>query len=258
MLRCAIFIATAIAAASALSAEVQLREIIKTGCDVAPEASGKTFPFGRIEGVGPLIWNAKHGRRRMNPGCNYYDADNVEEIDETAIRLAIVNRDGRIENAEIYTQTPVGYGTYSVTLDGPTAIPSNAVFGFFYYEETRADARGINEIREFDIEISKWNNLFNGNNAQFAAHYPVGTSNKLATARFAVELYGNIELIIDWAPGIVRYQAGETTASFATDVPVPQGNGRFRINLWLESGSIPDDAEVLIRDFRYKPYVDPS
>lgn len=201
----------------------------------------------------------------VGPGPNYFSAShsNVWLDAEGRLHLRIAYHDGRWQCAEIVSQRSFGYGTYRFYVDTPPGnLDVNAVLGLFTWSDDPAYAH-----REIDVEMARWGNAADTNNAQFVVQ-PWDAPGHLYRYRIPPDLT-NTTHSFTWTTNQVRFQThhGVLLSPPATNaiiaewtftqpgVPVP-GNENARINLWLFNGTPPADGhpvEVIISRFVFIP-----
>ena len=169
--------------------------------------------------------------------------------------------------AELVSRETFGYGSYSVTVEGPfTDLHPAYVFGVFTFDWSgTAQGPGYNEI---DIgEISKW-----GKSATSisAAYYPdAGGTRKVAKVLWPKGLT-RATLRLVWLPRTLMFQAfaGDSATGVpflnssvtAVDTPVPKHEA-VHINLWdgqwagkpADGASAPETTVTLVRFSHTRP-----
>lgn len=202
-----------------------------------------------------LAWTIKRSSGAVGPGPNVFTASNVW-VDANGYLHLRISKDakGRWTCAEIVGPN-LGYGTYSFELGSRVdTLDPNAVLGLFTWSDLPDYA-----YREIDIEFARWGWAGDPTNAQYVVQ-PWDAADHLRryttpatvpqTHRFA------------WREGRVDFSsdaAGSPIAAYTyagTDVPVPGGDVRPRLNLWLYGGTAPatgSTVEVVIRSFTWTP-----
>ncbi|MFM2106780.1 MAG: hypothetical protein RL338_1812 [Chloroflexota bacterium] len=202
-----------------------------------------------------LTWTIKRSTSAVGPGPNIFSAANVW-VDANGYLHLRISKDakGRWTSAEIVGPN-FGYGTYAFELGSRVdALDPNAVLGLFTWSDLPDYA-----YREIDIEFARWGWAGDPTNGQYVVQ-PWDAANHLErfttpptvpqTHRFAWR-----EGRIDWSSDA----SGSPIASYAyagADVPVPGGDVRPRLNLWLYGGKAPatgQSVEVVIRSFTWTP-----
>src|SRR5437660_6108132 len=144
--------------------------------DAAPTHGGSVALVIIVEGIGPpqcaptgslkfsgydwgvrMIANDKAGTN------NLFDAENAWTDASGALHMQIKKKSGRWSCAEIFLNRSLGYGTYVVTVRDTSHLEPAAVFSMITFEEWGGDQN----YREMDVEISRWGDAANKNNAQY-------------------------------------------------------------------------------------------
>jgi hypothetical protein len=92
------------------------------------------------------------------PGPNDWSTSNVWLDSKGFLHMKIAQVNGKWSCAEIWTDHPLGFGTYQCQVEGPIdTIDPNVVFSMFSYA-------GPDGTKEIDIEFARWGNpkFFNG------------------------------------------------------------------------------------------------
>jgi hypothetical protein len=205
-------------------------------------------------------WNVKSNENNVGPGPNRFSAgkDNVWVDASGNLHMTIIYENNRWYCTEVFTQAPLGYGTYTFTTASPIdQLDKNAVLGLFTWDDTAPE----NNYREIDIEISKWGDAVN-ENSQYVVQPWEPPANIF---RFDTILDGIFSTHrFKWESDRVFFSShqghepslGDEIASWLytdADVP-PEGDGNARINLWLYNGLPPSDGqniEVVLEAFNY-------
>ena len=208
-------------------------------------------------------WNVKSSDALVGPGPNYF-SDSSEDVwvDESdALHLNIVQRDGTWYSTEIFSQIPMGYGTYSYEcpVSDLATLNENAVLGLFIWDYSATPA--VNN-REIDIEFSRWGNAADTTFAQFVVQPYYAPGNLLRFAATAVAAPDPI-CSFDWHPDSVKFQVAQGATVLAhwlyqgADIP-EEGVGNPHLNLWMNEADPPSDGqpiEVVIKYFHFTPFV---
>ncbi|MEI7900194.1 MAG: hypothetical protein WCK89_08070 [bacterium] len=225
-----------------------------------------TRPFTRRLGFSGYDWSVKDSRGlRTGPGDNFFSdsTSNVWVDAQGRLHLKICKRDGLWSCAELVSLRSFGYGTYRVFTDSPAnGIDTNAVLGLFTWSDDAPYA-----YREIDIEVSRWGNASDTDNAQFVVQpwnqpghlvrYRVPPAVTNATHSFT--WHSNR---IDFASHTGHYvlpPASNTVISqwlfLSTGVP-QTGGENFRMNLWLYTTNGTTDGldeEWVVSRFAFIP-----
>lgn len=209
-------------------------------------------------------WNVKAAEVPVGPGPNYF-SDREEEVwvdEDGRLHLRIVYRNGRWYSSEVFTDAPLGYGTYSFTpVSRVDHLDPNVVLGLFTWDDTAPESN----YREIDIEFSRWGEP-GADNAQFVIQPWNVSGNRY---RFNMELEGDYSThSFAWYEDRIEFssfQGHEPSPPPADEIESwlyegahipPAGPANARINLWLFNGSPPSDGqgvEVVITAFEFTP-----
>jgi hypothetical protein len=209
------------------------------------------------------------------PGPNYFShsKENIWVDANDNLHLKIMERCEKWYCSEVILDASPGYGTYVFTVTGRVdLLDPMIVLGLFTWD-TNAPAHSY---REMDVEVSKWWDPNEPNNAQFVVQPWDNPGNRY---RFNVDLAGHADETTtyeftwkedeiyfrsyygDW-PLVNPNDMIESWSYTGADIP-PAGGENIRMNFWLlpPKGSPPwtpgapptdgQDAEVVIKDFRY-------
>jgi len=213
---------------------------------------------------GGHIWRIKSPAFPVAPGPNNWahDADAVW-LDEEGMHLTLSLRDGKWYASEVFTRWPLGYGTYTVTVDSDIASFSpDAVAGIFTWDTRPEEAN-----REIDIEFSAW-----GKPGTVTAQYavqPSSSSDRIFS--FDPQLQGSCTTHrMRWTPDQLSFasyhghidpdssEGGDYKITEWTfpGTPPTEGRAHIRINLWLFRGRTDraEETELIIRSFQYEPW----
>jgi hypothetical protein len=156
-----------------------------------------------------------------------------------------------------------GYGSYRVYLDTPAKeIDLNAILGLFTWSDSPEYTH-----REIDVEISKWSDADDSDNAQFVVQPWTTPGNR---RRFELsDDEPNTTHCFEWSEKRIKFASyqnhfkegssankkADSWSYSGSDVP-RAGDENFRINLWLNNGMAPSDGEgmeVVISRFEFVP-----
>ncbi len=213
---------------------------------------------------GEQIWRIKSPRGRSAPGPNYWS--NTPEsvwVDEQGMHLKLARREERWYASEVFTRFPLGYGTYTFTIDCDfSAFTPDVVAGFFTW-----DTRPEEHNRELDIEFSAW-----GTDGTVTGQYvvqPVTGPDRIY--RFDPMLEGSFTTHrIEWFPDEISFtsyhghvdpdsQTGQNSLMetwIFPGTPPTEGTARFRFNLWLFRGRTDraEETQLTVSSFRFDPW----
>jgi hypothetical protein len=214
-------------------------------------------------------WSAKTSNGALaGPGPNYFsDSTNNVFVDGAgALHLWITYTNSTWPCAEIISDRSFGYGQYRFTVQADVnALDPSAVLGMFTYSDDSA----YND-REIDLELSHWNYAFGPSNVE---DYAIAPYNNGQLVRFPLSLgITNSTHSLIWQSNSVAFQTlnGNFTAQPAssnllenftatTGIP-PAGGEQIHINLWLNKGNAPVNAqpvEAVLSQFEFVPLGPP-
>jgi hypothetical protein len=239
--------------------------------DSAPMRGGSVVAVERVKGSGsvqlaptkPLKFSGYDWNIRTIAGDrgglnNFYDADNAWTDNTGALHLRMKKRDGRWAVAEAELSRSLGYGTYIVTVRDVTHLEPAAVLSLNTFD----DWGGDQHFREFDVEMSRWGDAGNRNNAQYGVQpfyipgnlapftAPAGTLTHVAhweAGRLSMKTYRGSS-VQPGAPVVFEHV-------FTSEVPT-QGQEKFQLLFYVvESHKNPlqSENEVVIEKFQYLP-----
>jgi hypothetical protein len=216
-------------------------------------------------------WSIKDScNSSVGPGPNMFSASasNVWVDARGSLHLRITHTNAQWQCAEIVSQRSLGYGTYRFHIDGPVdALDLNAVLGLFTWSDDPAYAH-----RELDVELSRWSDAMDTNNAQYVVQPWDATGHRV---RFQVPAgLTNTTFSFTWTTNEVDFRfdpAWLVTPPVSMPplfqwtfnqpgVPVPDGENAH-LNLWLNNGAAPaagQPVEVVINRFVFVPEPIPA
>lgn len=206
-----------------------------------------------------MVKNTMPGQ--WGPGPNFFSdsEENVQVDDEGRLRLKIVKTaSGQWTCAEIISVESFGHGTYRFVLSQfDEELDDNVVLGLFTWE-TLAEANN----REIDVEISRWGDATDPENAQFVVQ-PYQSRGNLK--RFSAPITEqSTEFSFLWSSQMIDFSCealGETWFRWryqGADLP-QTGEEKVRLNLWLFQGAAPvsDEAvEVIVESFDFTAFAE--
>jgi hypothetical protein len=183
-------------------------------------------------------WDVRTGTG--GPGTNSWTNKNVWVDSQNRLHLKITNVNGKWYCAELSTQIPVSYGTYTFNVaNDPSVYADNVVAGLFYY---------LSDKDEIDIEFSRWN-LANTPNTQYTVWGPRGG---IESARYETNAQNTTHKFV-WSPSSINFQSvGIGTWNYNGYIPTPKGV--LDINLWLFNNPEPKDGkeqELILNSVQY-------
>jgi hypothetical protein len=239
--------------------------------DVAPTPGGSVAMVETVKGVGtiqlaptkPLSfsgydWNVRTIAGDRGGLNNLYDADNAWTDAHGALHLRMKKRTDRWACAEVELSRSLGYGTYIITVDDTTHLEPAAVLSMNTFD----DWGGEQHFRELDVEMSRWGDATNKNNAQFGIQ-PFYIPGNLA--RFTVPA-GTLTHSFHWEDGRASFKtvrgssarAGAPVVSehvFTSGVPTP-GEEKFQFLFYVvasDKNPLQHENEVVVEKFQYLP-----
>ncbi len=203
---------------------------------------------------GGLVWDFKKSLEPMNPGPNLWgDGAGQAWLDQDGrLHLSIVRDGGAWSSVELIGGKRIGYGTYSVDIDGSIrGLDPNAVFGFFTWDQVSG-----RYSRELDIEISRW-----GTPESLPGWFTVQPYETPGNQHgFDLPPAGVYTFWMGWSKEAIVFSCFAdgvplTTWTWSGKVPTP-GAARLHLNLWLFQGREPAGAgtrEVILSNLRFTP-----
>jgi len=198
-----------------------------------------------------ITWIVRNGSGGPGPNNWLHSPDNVWVDGEGQLHLKIRKVGNLWYCSEIYTQQSFGYGEYRFYVASKVEnYDPEIVVGLFNYET---------DLREIDIEFSKWGNL--SNVSGWYTIQPVVAGNQYSFALNLSGEYSTHKYI--WNSSNIFFQSyhGHSATLPSPDnlisewtytgnnIP-PVGNERLHINFWLMGGHAPinqQDAELVVK-----------
>lgn len=239
--------------------------------DVAPTQGGLVALVTIVKGTGTpqfapvgslkfsgYDWSVRTIASDKGGTNNLYDPENAWTDTSGALHLQIKRKSGRWSCAEIFLNDSLGYGTYVVTMRDTSRLEPAAVFSMFTFDEWNAEQH----YREMDIEVSRWGDAANKNNAQYVIQPFYNPGNLFAFAAPS----GPLTYLMRWESGHATFKTfrGRSTGASATlvseheftsGVPSP-GQAKARLILYVvasEKNPLQKPSEVVIEKFEYLP-----
>jgi hypothetical protein len=189
---------------------------------------------------------------------NLYDPDNAWTDANGALHLRITHRSGSWYCAQVALNRSLGYGTYIFRVRDASHLESAAVFSMYTFDEWHGDQY----YREMDVEMSRWGDAANPNNAQYAIQpfYVPGNVYQFKAPA------GPLTYTMRWKSGSVAFTttrssrddtAGTVVAEheFTAGVPAP-GQEKIKLQVYLVASHkypLQEGGEVIIDKFEYLP-----
>ncbi len=239
--------------------------------DVAPTQGGSVVVVRIVKGLGkptlaptkPLSfsgydWDVRTIASDRGGTNNLYDGDNAWTDASGAVHLRITKKSGRWSCAEVVLNRSLGYGTYVVVVRDTSHLEPAAVLSMNTFD----DWGGDQYYREMDVEISRWGDAANKNNAQYGIQ-PFYTPGNIFAFK---EPPGTLTHSMRWESGRVSFKtvrgasirAGAPLVSeheFTSGIPSP---GQERVQMFFyvvasDKNPLQKDSEVVIDKFEYLP-----
>ncbi len=239
--------------------------------DVTPTPGGAVAMVETVKGTGvvqlaptkPLKfsgydWNVRTIASDRGGLNNLYYGDNAWTDANGALHLRMKKRGDRWSCAEMGISRSLGYGTYIVTVDDTSHLEPAAVLSLNTFD----DWGGEQHFRELDIEMSRWGDASNRNNAQFGVQ-PFYIPGNLAPFTAPA---GTLTHSLHWEDGRASFKTvrgpslhtGAPVVSehvFTSGVPTP-GQEKFQFLFYVvasDKSPLQHENEVVIEKFQYLP-----
>jgi hypothetical protein len=239
--------------------------------DIAPAPGGAVSAVEIVKGTGavqvaptkPLKWSGYDWTLRTiasdRGGLNNpYSPDNAWTDASGALHLLIKKRNGRWSCVEVEQTRSFGYGTYILVVRDVTHLEPAAVLSFNTFD----DWGGEQHFRELDVEMSRWGDAANKNNAQYAVQ-PFYIPGNLAPLTFPA---GTLTHVMHWESGRASFKTvrgssvhpGAQVVSehvFTSQVPTP-GQEKVQLMFYVTgspNSPLQNDNEVVVEKFEYLP-----
>jgi hypothetical protein len=239
--------------------------------DVAPTPGGSIVAVTIVKGSGPTQvaptipvrfsgydWKVRTIASDRGGLNNLYDGDNVWIDASGAMHLRMKKKAGRWTCAEVEMTRSLGYGTYVLVVRDISHLEPAAVLSINTFD----DWGGDQHYRELDVEISRWGDRGNPNNAQYGIQ-PFYVPGNVAPFKAPA---GTLTHTFRWESGRASFktvrgssrQAGAPTVSehvFTSGVP-SAGQETLQFLFYVvasEKSPVQKDSEVVIEKFEYFP-----
>jgi hypothetical protein len=239
--------------------------------DVAPTQGGFVALVTIVKGVGApqfaptgslkfsgYDWGVRMIANDKGGTNNLFDAENAWTDASGALHMQIKKKSDRWSCAEIFLNRSLGYGTYSVTVRDTSHLEPAAVFTMYTFE----DSAGEQHYREMDVEVSRWGDAANKNNAQYVVQ-PFYTPGNVFV--FAAPT-GTLTYVLRWEPGYATFKTfrGRSAGAraqlvseheFTTGIPLP-GKAIPRLIFYVvasDKNPMQKPSEVVVEKFEYLP-----
>jgi hypothetical protein len=191
------------------------------------------------------------------PGANYFGGRGAF-VDEAGLHLTALLEEGKLYCSEVMSLESFGFGTYSFDLGSdPTRIDSNLVLGLFTWRDSISDDHPEYGHRELDIELSRWGQPDNPENADYITQ-PYSLPEHMLRFFFPTGFSYSTHTLA-WSHGIVRFTSsagGRVVRDQVMNRQVPESGGEtVHFNLWSVKPRLAGDGitEVVIKNFSFKP-----
>jgi hypothetical protein len=239
--------------------------------DVAPTQGGSVALVTIVKGLGaPQLaptgslkfsgydWGVRMIANDKGGTNNLFDAENAWTDASGALHMQIKKKSDRWSCAEIFLNRSLGYGTYSVTVRDSSHLEPAAVFTMYTFE----DSAGEHHYREMDVEVSRWGDTANKNNAQYVVQpfYTPGNVSAFAAPS------GTLTYVLRWEPGHATFKTFRGTSAdagaqlvfeheFTSGIPLP-GQAKPRLIFYVvasDKNPMQKPSEVVVEKFDYLP-----
>jgi hypothetical protein len=239
--------------------------------DVAPTQGGSVVAVSIVKGTGsvelaptkPLQFSGYDWKVRTIASDrgglnNLYEPDNAWTDANGALHLRIKRSGDKWSCVQMDLPRSLGYGTYIMTVRDVSRMEPAAVLSMNTFD----DWGGDQHYREMDVEMSRWGDAANKNNAQFGVQ-PFYVPDNVAAF---VAPAGPLSSSMHWESGRVSFKtvrglsmtAGAPVVSehvFTKGVPTPGQETLQLLFYVIASDKYPmqKDSEVVVEKFEYLP-----
>ena len=239
--------------------------------DLVPTQGGSVALVTIVKGVGPpqmaptsslkfsgYDWSVRTIPNNKGGMDNLFDPENAWTDTSGALHMRIKKKSDAWSCAEIYLTRSLGYGTYSVTVRDTSNMDPAAVFTMYTFE----DSAGEQHYREMDLEVSRWGDPANKNNAQYVIQPFYIPGNVIPFAAPS----GTLTYFLRWESGHATFKtfrgssagAGAQLVSeheFTYGIPEP-GKAIPRLIFYVVASNkypMQKPSEVVVEKFEYLP-----
>lgn len=213
----------------------------------APAAHTLTKPI-KIKWSGHT-WNVRYTYGYPGPSTFSDSSNNVWVDSQDKLHLKMTKVGGVWRSADVYTNFPVGRGTFTtVVSSNPARLATNVVGGLFYY---------LDNQNELDIEFSRWGEL----DQPYNTFYTVRTSTGQVNSPGYLVNSWNTKYILTWdSNNRISFNSKDSSNNIIGSwkypgTYIPKTGGAFHINLWAIDGDSPADGkeqELILSSFSIK------
>jgi len=160
-------------------------------------------------------WVVKHSSKKLGPGPNYFSSANVHFQEDGSIQLNITEENDKWYCAEMFFKKPLGYGTYTFTIDSPlNRLDEQVVLGMFLYHLDAAK-----NLEEIDIELLR--HVDKNKQAAFTIHNKDSKQDHNFQHTFEVLTPNSTIFSIDWRETQVIFLAKTITGQVISKKTYP-------------------------------------
>jgi hypothetical protein len=239
--------------------------------DVTPTPGGPIAAVAIVKGSGPPTfaptkplkfsgydWSVRTVSSNRGGSYNLYNPDNAWTDARGALHLRITHKSGLWYCAELALTRSLGYGTYSLTVRDASHLEPAEVLSMYTFDEWHGDQY----YREMDVEISRWGDAANQNNAQYGVQPFYIPGNVYAFKAPG----GPLTYTMRWKSGSVTFTTTRSSRDssdgslvaeheFTSGVPSP-GQEEVKLEFYVipsDKYPLQEGGEVVIDKFEYLP-----
>jgi hypothetical protein len=239
--------------------------------DGDPTAGGSVAVVAIAKGVGSIQlaptkplkfsgydWNIRTIASDRGGLNNLYDADNAWTDASGALHLRIKKRADRWACAEVELARSLGYGTYIFVVRDTSRLEPAAVLSMNTFD----DFGGEQHFREWDVEMSRWGDVANKNNAQYGIQ-PFYVPGNLAP--YSVPA-GALTSSVHWQNGLASFKTVRGSSIhpgapvvaehvFTSGVP-SSGEEKLQFLFYVvatDKNPLQGENEIVVEKFQYLP-----
>jgi len=239
--------------------------------DVEPTQGGSVVQVTIVKGTGtptfaptkPLKfsgydWSLRTIASDRGGTNNLYDPDNAWTDSSGALHMRITKKSGRWVCAQLALNRSLGYGTYVLVIRDVSHLQPAEVLSMYTFDEWHGDEY----YREMDLEISRWGDAANKNNAQYGIQ-PFYIPGNVFPFK---AMPGTLTYSMRWEPGRADFETVRGASSFhggavvaqhefTSGVPSP-GQEKVKLEFYVVASDkypLQKDDEVVLDKFEYLP-----
>ena len=195
----------------------------------------------------------------IGPGDNYFYYNALSDsVDANGyLHMSALNVNGKRYASEINLTGSLGYGTYSLTIQGDVSkLDKNVVLGFFTWDGSDNSNPGNTYNREIDMEMSRWTCATCTNDEVGVQPEPPE-----AVRDFWMNYTGDIVESMHWKAGEVDFLVKEAASPYTTLyqwnytgslVPTP-GYETMTLNVWQDEAPTTNNVTIVMKSFSFTP-----